>query len=381
MGVVDGVHDEPVAPREGRRKIHANRHPRDLRSRRRPDFRGSRLASTTKDEIVNEGRVLAKLHKNVVVKVPLIAEGLKAVRTFTKEGIKTNVTLCFSAPQALLAAKAGATFISPFVGRLDDIGEEGMNLIDQIVTIYSNYDFETEVLTASIRHPVHVVQAAMVGAHCGTMPLSVIKQLLKHPLTDIGLEQFLGGREEDPGRVRRSPKAAAQKASREAPQLVYTTAVRVCTQGGPFAGISAATVKRRAEKMLAALALPGAELSVALVDDATIHALNRDYRGKDKPTDVLAFAMEEGEPTPAPRGAGPAPRVLGDVIVSIDTAGKQARKRRRALLDEVTMLLAHGLLHLLGYDHETDEEEREVRAKTAEARRKRPPHGRASPPR
>ena len=116
---------------------------------------------------------------------------MKAVRTFTKEGIKTNVTLCFSAPQALLAAKAGATFISPFVGRLDDIGEEGMNLIDQIVTIYSNYDFETEVLTASIRHPVHVVQAAMVGAHCGTMPLSVIKQLLKHPLTDSGLEKFL----------------------------------------------------------------------------------------------------------------------------------------------------------------------------------------------
>ena len=149
------------------------------------------VVSVDYEGIVNEGRVLAKLHKNVVVKVPLIAEGLKAVRTFTKEGIKTNVTLCFSAPQALLAAKAGATFISPFVGRLDDIGEEGMNLIDQIVTIYSNYDFETEVLTASIRHPVHVVQAAMVGAHCGTMPLSVIKQLLKHPLTDSGLEKFL----------------------------------------------------------------------------------------------------------------------------------------------------------------------------------------------
>lgn len=166
--------------------------------------------------------------------------------------------------------------------------------------------------------------------------------------------------------MRGSPKAAARRAPAKAPQLAYTTAVRVCTQGGPFPGISAATVKRRAEKMLAALALPGAELSVALVDDATIHALNRDYRGKDKPTDVLAFAMEEGEPTPSPRGAGAAPRVLGDVIVSIDTAGKQARKRRRALLDEVTMLLAHGLLHLLGYDHETDEEEREMRAKTAE---------------
>ncbi|MFO0679570.1 MAG: fructose-6-phosphate aldolase [Polyangiaceae bacterium] len=149
------------------------------------------VVSVDHDGIVTEGRALAKLHKNVVVKVPLIAEGLKAVRTFSKEGIKTNVTLCFSATQALLAAKAGATFISPFVGRLDDLSTEGMDLIDQIVTIYSNYDFETEVLTASIRHPVHVVQAAMVGAHCGTMPLSVIKQLLKHPLTDLGLEKFL----------------------------------------------------------------------------------------------------------------------------------------------------------------------------------------------
>jgi probable rRNA maturation factor len=123
--------------------------------------------------------------------------------------------------------------------------------------------------------------------------------------------------------------------------------------------------------MLAALGLADAELSVALVDDAAIHALNRDYRGKDRPTDVLAFAMEEGEPMPAPGGGGrggrrAAPRVLGDVIVSIDTAGKQARKRRRPLLAEVTMLLAHGLLHLLGYDHETDEEEREMKAKTAE---------------
>lgn len=150
---------------------------------------------------------------------------------------------------------------------------------------------------------------------------------------------------------------------------MYTSEVRVCTQGGPFDGISAATVRRRAEKMLAALGLSGAELSVALVDDAAIHALNRDYRGKDRPTDVLAFAMEEGEPMPSPKGRdarGALPRVLGDVIVSVDTAGKQARKRRRPLLDEVTMLLAHGLLHLLGYDHETDEEEREMKAKTAE---------------
>lgn len=146
--------------------------------------------------------------------------------------------------------------------------------------------------------------------------------------------------------------------------------VRVCTRGGPFAGVSAATVKRRADKMLAHLGLDGAELSVALVDDATIHALNRDYRSKDKPTDVLAFAMEEGEPTPQVKGTrGPrrsVPRVLGDVIVSIDTASRQASKRRRPLLDEVTMLLAHGLLHLLGHDHQTDDEEREMVAKTRE---------------
>ena len=138
--------------------------------------------------------------------------------------------------------------------------------------------------------------------------------------------------------------------------------VSVCTRGGPFPDVSTATVKRRAAKMLASLELTGAELSIALVDDAAIHALNRDYRGKDKPTDVLAFAMEEGEQVPGGRTS----RVLGDVIVSIDTAAKQARKRRRPLLDEVTMLLAHGLLHLLGYDHQDDEEEREMVAKTRE---------------
>lgn len=141
--------------------------------------------------ILKEGRALAALHKNVVVKVPLIAEGLKAVRVFKKEGIRTNVTLCFSANQALLAAKAGATYISPFVGRLDDTSHEGMELIAQIVTIYENYDFETEVLTASVRHPVHVVDAALAGSHCVTIPLSVIKQLIKHPLTDLGLQKFL----------------------------------------------------------------------------------------------------------------------------------------------------------------------------------------------
>jgi len=149
------------------------------------------VVATDYDGILAEGRKLAKLHKNVVVKVPLIAEGLKAVKTFTKEGIRTNVTLCFSANQALLAAKAGATYISPFIGRIDDVSEEGMQLIERLVTIYGNYDFETQILAASIRHPMHVVEAAMLGAHCATLPMSVIKTLLKHPLTDAGLERFL----------------------------------------------------------------------------------------------------------------------------------------------------------------------------------------------
>jgi transaldolase len=149
------------------------------------------VIATDKDGILREGRELAKIHRNVVVKVPLIDEGLKAVRVFTQEGIKTNVTLCFSAAQALLAAKAGASYISPFVGRIDDTAGDGMDLIQQIVTIYDNYGFETEVLTASVRHPVHFVQAAMIGAHVATIPFKVIKQLLKHPLTDIGLAQFL----------------------------------------------------------------------------------------------------------------------------------------------------------------------------------------------
>jgi transaldolase len=126
-----------------------------------------------------------------VVKVPLIAEGLKAVKVFTGEGIKTNVTLCFSLSQGLLAAKAGATYISPFVGRVDDISGDGMDLVAQLCTVYRNYDLPTQVLAASIRHPVHVVQAAELGAHVATLPHKVILQLLKHPLTDLGLAQFL----------------------------------------------------------------------------------------------------------------------------------------------------------------------------------------------
>lgn len=141
--------------------------------------------------ILEEGRSLAQLHPNVVVKVPLIIDGLRAVRQFAQEGIKTNVTLCFSATQALLAAKAGATYISPFVGRLDDLSDEGMDLIEKLVTIYRNYDFDTEILVASVRHPVHVVQAALLGADVCTIPFKVITQLAKHPMTDRGLAQFL----------------------------------------------------------------------------------------------------------------------------------------------------------------------------------------------
>jgi transaldolase len=149
------------------------------------------VISTDTAGILEEGRKLAALHKNVVVKVPLILDGLKAVRQFTSEGIRTNVTLCFSATQALLAAKAGATYISPFVGRLDDQAEDGMDLIEKIVTIYGNYGFDTQVLVASVRHPVHIVQSAMIGAHVCTVPFKVITQLAQHPLTDRGLEKFL----------------------------------------------------------------------------------------------------------------------------------------------------------------------------------------------
>ncbi len=141
--------------------------------------------------MVEEGRELAKIHDNIVVKVPLTKDGLKATRIFKEEGIRTNVTLCFSPTQALLAAKAGAYFVSPFVGRLDDISHSGMDLINQIVTIYRNYNFDTQVLVASIRHPLHVVDAALMGADAATIPYSVLLNLLKHPLTDTGIERFL----------------------------------------------------------------------------------------------------------------------------------------------------------------------------------------------
>lgn len=149
------------------------------------------VVSIEADAMVKEGKELAKIHKNIIVKVPLIAEGLKATKRLTAEGIKVNVTLCFSPTQALLAAKAGAWCVSPFIGRLDDISSNGMELIRQILTIYKNYDFKTQVLVASVRHPQHVVEAALAGGHICTMPFSIFQQMVKHPLTDVGLKKFL----------------------------------------------------------------------------------------------------------------------------------------------------------------------------------------------
>lgn len=149
------------------------------------------VISTDCDGMLKEARELVKVAPNIVVKVPLITEGLKATRVMAQEGIHTNVTLCFSPSQAWLAAKAGATYVSPFVGRVDDISGDGMQLVEQILAIYHNYDYETEVIVASVRNPTHVVQAAQMGAHIATLPFGVIQQLTKHPLTDLGLQRFL----------------------------------------------------------------------------------------------------------------------------------------------------------------------------------------------
>ncbi len=148
--------------------------------------------------MLKEGRELAKIHDNIVVKIPMTLEGMKTVRALTAEGIHTNVTLCFSPTQALLAAKAGATYLSPFVGRLDDIAEDGMRLIGEILEIFGNYDYQTQVLVASIRSPMHVVTAARMGADVATIPYNVIEQLAKHPLTDSGLKKFLSDWEKVP---------------------------------------------------------------------------------------------------------------------------------------------------------------------------------------
>lgn len=195
MGLVDGVTTNPSLVAKTGRKF------RDVLLEICDLVKGpvsAEVVGTTYDVIMKEARALAGLRPNIVVKIPLIPEGLKAVRTCADEGIKTNVTLCFSATQALLAAKAGASFISPFVGRLDDVSTNGMQLIGEIVEIYDNYGYTTEVLVASVRHPMHVQEAALIGAHVATCPLSVLLQLSKHPLTDVGLAKFLADWEKVP---------------------------------------------------------------------------------------------------------------------------------------------------------------------------------------
>lgn len=187
-GIVDGVTTNPsLIAKEGR--------PIEEQVRRICDIVdgdiSAEVVATDSGEMIREGRNLAKIHKNIVVKLPLTRDGIKACAALSKDGIRTNVTLCFSANQALLAAKAGAYIISPFVGRLDDISAVGMDLIRQICTIYKNYGFKTQVLAASLRHPLHVLDSAMAGAHIGTMPFKVLDQLFNHPLTDKGLENFL----------------------------------------------------------------------------------------------------------------------------------------------------------------------------------------------
>lgn len=196
-GFLDGVTTNPTliskenrAFQEAIKEICAIAHPKPV---------SVEVVSTTLEGMLSEGRMAASWASNAVVKIPMTEAGMNAVQILSKEGIKTNVTLVFSANQALLAAKAGANYVSPFIGRLDDIGEEGMALIANIVQIYKNYHFSTEVLVASIRHPMHVTEAAKLGAHVGTMPFSVIRALFKHPLTDVGLKRFLEDWQKVPG--------------------------------------------------------------------------------------------------------------------------------------------------------------------------------------
>lgn len=187
-GVVDGVTTNPTLISK------ENREPRGLLKEICSIIDGpisAEVIGLECNEMVKEARDLAKIADNIVIKIPLTKEGLKAVKILSKENIKTNVTLCFSATQALLAAKAGATYISPFIGRLDDISALGMDLIRDIKQIYSNYGFKTQIIVASIRNPLHVLDAAKIGADIATIPFKVIEQLVKHPLTDIGIERFL----------------------------------------------------------------------------------------------------------------------------------------------------------------------------------------------
>jgi len=195
MGIIDGVTTNPSLVAKTGRKF------RDVLVEICDVVRGpvsAEVVSTKVDGMMQEARELAALRPNVVVKIPLLPDGLKAVRTCAEEGIQTNVTLCFSANQALLAAKAGATYISPFVGRIDDVSSDGMSVVADILEIYENYDFDTQVLVASVRHPMHVLEAAKMGAHVATCPLSVLLQLTRHPLTDLGLQKFLADWEKVP---------------------------------------------------------------------------------------------------------------------------------------------------------------------------------------
>jgi transaldolase len=187
-GIVDGVTTNPsLIAKEGRPIEEQVRMICDIVD---GDISAEVVATDAKT-MISEGRQLAKIHKNIVVKVPLTRDGIQACSALSKDGLRCNVTLCFSANQALLAAKAGAYIISPFVGRLDDISQNGMDLIRNICTIYKNYGFKTQVLSASLRHPIHVQESALAGAHIGTMPFKVLDQLFNHPLTDKGLENFL----------------------------------------------------------------------------------------------------------------------------------------------------------------------------------------------
>lgn len=188
LGLLDGVTTNPSLVSKEGRDFHEVL--RELASFVNGPVNAEVIA-TECDGMVAEGRSLSKIHKNIVVKIPLIKEGLKAVRLLSREGIRVNVTLCFSPVQALLAAKSGAAYISPFIGRLDDIGQVGMEIVRDIKTIYSNYGVKTEILVASIRHPIHVLEAAKIGADIATIPFEVFNKLFNHPLTDIGLARFL----------------------------------------------------------------------------------------------------------------------------------------------------------------------------------------------
>jgi len=188
LGVIDGVTTNPtLIAKEGRDFISVVKEICSIVD----GPISAEVVSLKADEMVKEARPLSKIHKNVVIKIPLNPEGLKATKMLSREGIKTNVTLCFSPTQALLAAKAGATYVSPFIGRLDDISQLGMDLIKDIKSIYSNYSFKTEIIVASVRHPMHVLEAAKTGADIATVPYAVLMSLVKHPLTDIGIDRFL----------------------------------------------------------------------------------------------------------------------------------------------------------------------------------------------